>query len=285
MANSSHLPVAGLAGSAPLHVVVRFTTSIPDLYLNVEDPNKTTVVSLKYQIRSKLEAPTSRCRLRLIYGGKILQDTSILSSVLKVPAPPPRDDPKGKGKAVEVQPRVYVNCSIGDPLTEEELDAEASAALAHKGVDSDSSRSSLEKELHSAPAVSTTAAPTGFDRLLSAGFTPAEVGQLRLQFLSIRSAAYTPDTMPSPTTMRRLEDEWIDDNGATARGGTSTVETDVAAGAIDDLIWGLVIGFMWPLGAMGWLVREQGVWSARRQTAVWSGFMLSLVFGLMKLLG
>lgn len=284
MASSTLFPGSGSSGNV-LHITIRFTTSIPDLSLDIETPGRTTVVFLKHLIRTKLEPPTSSHRLRLIYSGKILQDAAFLPTVLKVPPPPPRDDPKGKGKAPEVQPRVYVNCSIGDPLSTEELEAEATAALTSTSKPDDPSTRSQDGEQASSPATTTTPAPRGFDRLLSTGFTPAEVGQLRLQFLSIRAAAYTPDTMPSPDTLRRMEDEWIDDNGATAGGGANAVETDVAAGAIDDLLWGLVIGFMWPLGAMGWLVKEQGVWSARRQTAVWSGFMLSLAFGIMNLLG
>lgn len=78
-----------------------------------------------------------------------------------------------------------------------------------------------------------------------------------------------------------MEDAWIDDNGAT---GGNEADADMAVGAIDDLLIGHIIGFLWPLGAMGWLIREQGVWSARRQTAVWSGFMLCLAFGFMNVL-
>lgn len=83
--------------------------------------------------------------------------------------------------------------------------------------------------------------------------------------------------------MRRMEDAWIDDNGATTAGG-SMAESELTGGALDDLLWGHVIGFMWPLGAMAWLSREEGVWSERRQTAVWSGFMLCLMFGVMSFL-
>ena len=66
-----------------------------------------------------------------------------------------------------------------------------------------------------------TTAPTlrGFDRLLSGGFSPAEVNQLRLQFLTIQSNIHTPDTMPSPNTLRRMEDAWIDDNAGQASMG------------------------------------------------------------------
>jgi len=30
------------------------------------------------------------------------------------------------------------------------------------------------------------------------------------------------------------------------------------------LIWGNLMGFFWPVGAMFWLMREEGVWSGGR---------------------
>jgi hypothetical protein len=112
-----------VASSNALHLTIRFTTSIPDLHLDIADPKHTTVIALKHLLRSRLEAPTSQHRLRFIHGGKLLKDDDILYAVLKVPAPPPRaPDPKGRGKAVEpLLQRVYINCSIGDALTPSEL--------------------------------------------------------------------------------------------------------------------------------------------------------------------
>lgn len=198
---------------------------------------------------------------------------------------------KGKGKAIlapEIQ-RVYINCSIGDELSEEELQAEEAAARLDEERNAGdgeivAGRSDGEALTH--PTTTTLPAPRGFDRLLDTGFTAAEVGQLRLQFRTIRAAGYTPDTMPSPDALRRMEDEWIDNNGAMgAGGGGSEAEAEVAAGAVDDLIVGLVIGFMWPIGVMCWAIREEGIWSPRRQVAVWSGFMTAVVFGCMSYLG
>lgn len=272
----------------PLRVTVRFTTSIPDLLLDIPDPNETTVIALKHLIRSKLEAPTSKHRFRLIHSGKLLKDDDVLSAVLKIPAPPPRAaDPKGKGKAVEPPPpRVYINCSIGDVLDAAELSAEALAATAssqktkkERDVSSDRKDGSISQ--------STAPAPRGFDRLLSGGFTPAEVNQLRLQFLSIQSNIHTPDTMPSPETLRHMEDAWIDDNagntGAGAgEGGFDFGDDGLGGGALDDLLWGNIMGFLWPLGCIGWIIREGGVWSRRRQIAVFTGFVLSLTFGMLR---
>lgn len=274
----------------PLLLTVRFTTSIPDLLLDIANPNHTSVVALKHLVRSKLDPPTSKHRFRLIHGGKLLKDDDLLSAVLKIPSAPPRAlDPKGKGKAVEEPPaRVYINCSIGDELTSAELSAEALAATVS------SNKSRKERELTSDPRPSatestTTPAPRGFDRLLSGGFTPAEVNQLRLQFLSIQSSIHTPDTMPSPSTLRQMEDAWIDDNAgntgpSAGEGGFDFGDDGLGGGALDDLLWGNMMGFLWPLGCVGWIIREGGVWSRRRQIAVFTGFVLSITFGMLRVI-
>ena len=272
---------------APLHITIRFTTSIPDLPLDIFDADETTVIALKHLIRLKLGAPTSQHRFRFIHGGKLLKDEDVLSAVLKIPSAPPRAaDPKGKGKAVEPPPpRVYINCSIGDVLSPEELSAEAVAAIASSNK-SKTAVKNVPKNGASTQPSSTTPAPRGFDRLLLGGFTPAEVNQLRLQFLSIQSNIHTPDTMPSPSTLRRMEDAWIDDNAGNAGGGAANggfdFGDDLAGGALDDLLWGNIMGFLWPLGCLGWAIREGGVWSRRRQMAVFTGFVLSLTFGMLR---
>ncbi|PMD23858.1 hypothetical protein NA56DRAFT_567801 [Hyaloscypha hepaticicola] len=253
----------------PLHITVRFTTSIPDLLLDIPEPDETTVIALRHLIRSKLDPPTSQHRFRFIHSGKLLKDDDILSSVLKIPSPPPpTPDPKGKGKAVEPPPpRVYINCSIGDVLTSSELAAEAVAATASSKKSKKNGRS--------------------FARLLTAGFTAAEVNQLRLQFRSIQSNIHTPETMPSPNTLLRMEDAWIDDNAGNAgagagNGGFDFGDDGLGGGALDDLLWGNIMGFLWPLGCIGWLIREGGVWSRRRQIAVFTGFVLSITFGMLR---
>lgn len=274
-----------------LHITVRFTTSIPDLLLDIPEPDETTVIALKHLIRSKLDSPTSQHRFRFIHSGKLLKDDDILSAVLKIPSPPPRaPDPNGKGKAVEPPPpRVYINCSIGDVLTSSELSAEALAATASTKKSKKTSRSEAGNggSVQSATPTTTTPAPRGFTRLLTAGFSTAEVNQLRLQFRSIQSNIHTPDTMPSPNTLLRMEDAWIDDNAGNAgtgagNGGFDFGEDGLSGGSLDDLLWGNVMGFLWPLGCIGWLIREGGVWSRRRQIAVFTGFVLSLTFGMLR---
>ncbi|KAK7978560.1 DSC E3 ubiquitin ligase complex subunit 3 [Apiospora saccharicola] len=314
----------------PLSLTIRFSASIPDLDLEIPHPSQTTVISLKHLIRGRLAEPNSQRRLRFIQGGRILPDTAALSAVLRAPppAPPSRYDEyeslvasgasgaddargKGKGKNIPNRPpppqRIYVNCSIGDSLTNSELEAEAKAALVPVAPPS----SPLLRPTSPAPPTpnssGTTAnngqsnqnqtTPRGFDRLLNAGFTPAEVNQLRLQFRSIHASRYTPDTLPSPDSFRRMEDSWIDDNGAAAMpttasntggGGAGGLDGEEngnnagLAGHLDALVWGVMTGFMWPLGSFGWLVRQHGIHSDRWKFMVCVGVFFSFLIGIVR---
>ncbi|KAI5864326.1 DUF2407 C-terminal domain-containing protein [Durotheca rogersii] len=219
------------------------------------------------------------------------------------------DGRSGKGKSVLGRPdppqRIYVNCSIGDSLTSAELEAEANAAAAAAAALPSSIAASAaptsanaapydaQHHHHHTPPASTSAAPRGFDRLLSAGFTAAEVNQLRLQFRSIHASRYTPDTLPSPDSFRRMEDAWIDDNGASvpsagaavgaADGGAGTDSDDVGLAAlVDVMIRGVVTGFVWPLGSAGWLVREEGMASGRWRFMVGVGIIFSVLIGVIR---
>jgi hypothetical protein len=212
-----------------------------------------------------------------------------------------------------------VNCSIGDVLTDAELAAEARTAetpVSEAGAGRAGQETSSRARGADLAAESETAAgdggvarrrrvaaalnaPRGFDRYLSAGFTPAEVNQLRLQFASIQATRYTRDTMPSPDTMRSMEDAWIDNNaglpGAGGGGGggpgagdegTSGPGDDAVgvSGLLDVLVKGMVIGFMWPLGTVGWLIREEALLSRRSQVFAFFGFILSLTIGTIRAL-
>jgi hypothetical protein len=84
-----------------------------------------------------------------------------------------------------------------------------------------------------------------------------------------------------------MEDAWIDDNAGNAgagagAGGFDFGDDGLGGGALDDLLWGNIMGFLWPLGCVGWLIREEGVWSRRRKIAVFTGFVLSLTFGMLR---
>ncbi|GAP85538.2 putative membrane protein [Rosellinia necatrix] len=237
---------------------------------------------------------------------------------------------KGKGKSVpgrpEPAPRIYVNCSIGDELSTAELEREAQAAalppptssFPHHHHPPAITTATTTTTSSSSPgpdpsAVTTSAAPRGFDRLLSAGFTASEVSQLRLQFRGIHAARYTPDTLPSPDGFRRMEDAWIDDNGAAvpaaaaattgaAHGGggggsgggggggmlgmavvdgTDSDEFGLV-GMVDVLVRGVITGFIWPLGSAGWLMREEGMSSDRWRFMVGVGVVFGILIGLIR---
>lgn len=286
------------SATAPLDVVVRFSTSNPDLILPILNPGTTSALTLKQRIRAQLSAPSSESRLRLIHAGKVISDEHALSKTLhaRVP-PPPRAGEDGKSEKAKGKqplkerveaPRVYVHCSIGDALVPSELAAEAKAAVdaddaLASAVQSDTTTSTHKEH---APASTTTPAPRGFDRLLTAGFTAAEVATLRTQFLAIQAHTHTPDTMPTGHDLLVLEEQWLDSGSNTATAGgeaTGGFGGDDSRG-LDDLIWGNLMGFFWPVGAMFWLMREEGVWSGRRQTAVLAGFIMNLTFGFFRLL-
>ena len=293
-----------MAQDVPLDIVTRFSTSNPDLILTITSPSTTTSLSLKQQIRSQLAAPANTSRLRLIHAGKVLADTSSLAKSLNVTAPPPNprnqdgegkksETAKGKqpireaGKSAVPAVRVYIHCSIGDTLSASDLSAEAKAAEeAEKALSSQSSQPSLNTTTHDAAAASTTTpAPRGFDRLLNTGFTPAEVTALRTQFLAIQSHTHTPDTMPTGPDLLALEERWLDDtpspNNPTDDAGGFGGED---AGGLEDMLWGNLAGFFWPIGAMAWLMREEGVWTRRRQIAVVSGVLVNLTFGFLRVM-
>lgn len=262
----------------PLDITVRFSTSLPDVDIHISSPRNTTVVTLKHILRTRI---SSTSRLRLIYQGRILSDASPLSSALKplpLPPPPPQADPNGKGKAVDRPPaiQVYLNCSIGDELSALELAEERAAA--EKPVDQNAAADEESKPKTSAFARSR---PRGFDRLLQAGFTQSEIATLRTQFASIHTGRFAPDAMPSPDTLRSMEDSWIDSNAGEGPSPGASLDDDNGgmSTVLDVLIKGMMIGFFFPLGSMTWLLR-QGLWGDKWQIFVGSGVMLSLTVGI-----
>ncbi|KAI4135599.1 MAG: hypothetical protein LQ347_000531 [Umbilicaria vellea] len=277
-----------------LHVTIRFTASIPDLQLKIAAPATTTSVALKRQIRSHLPPNLSNKRLRLIYSGKVIPDVATLTNALHLLPPPPfppSNLSKGNGKGISPlarQQTFYIHCSISDGLTTEELAAEAALASSTAPISTQSLLSHDGTPAAAADTTSTTSAPRGFDRLLSAGFTPLEIASLRSQFLAIQAHIHTPDTMPSASELRTLEDRWIDDtNGAApavgSEGGAGLGDdAEGDGGGLDDMLWGNIIGFFWPIGAVLWLLREEGVWSKRRQIAVVTGMLINIAFSVFR---
>ena len=228
----------------------------------------------------------------------------------KIPAPAHSSGPHA--------PRIYIHATLGDALSADELAAEATAA--RRSVEALQSKPSplntTPLDLDTAQPIynandagtgsPTSAAqhimqpsPRGFDRLASAGFSAQEIASLRSQFLAIVAHTHTPDTMPSAVEMRMLEERWLDndasglpfggaseDGGATglAGGGGGGVGEEAGRG-LDDMRWGNVIGFFWPVGAGVWLLREEGVWSKRRQIAVLTGVFINICISVLRAAG
>lgn len=211
-------------------------------------------------------------------------------------------------------PRLYIHCSLSDALSPTELAAEASAALTSdatlarqtttkstKGASASTSSGSGSGSSGSGAAArrdsaATTTAPQGFDRLLGAGFTATEIASLRSQFLTNLSFTHTPDDMPSGAALRALEDRWLDTSAHETAAGdpaatmTTTPEGEngwgagfgVEDGGLDDMLFGYLTGFFWPLAALVWGTREEGVWTRRRQVAVVMGVAVNCVFGFLR---
>ncbi|KAJ9623406.1 hypothetical protein H2203_005665 [Taxawa tesnikishii (nom. ined.)] len=291
-----------MAGAVDL--VIRFTTSIPDLVLHIASPQSISGLSLKRQIRQELPSSVADNRLRLISSGKVLADTTALSKSINIPAPPPRlntdatsSRDKGKSKApLRASPppasvsRVYIHCVIGDALTPEELASEAAAAAVADEALVTKAQPAQPDVAQTEAAINTTtssSAPRGFDRLLSAGFNAAEVATLRTQFLAIQAHTHTPENMPTGDELRALEDRWLDSdaggNTANAGGGADIGGAGSEDGGLEDMLWGNIMGFFWPIAALFWLMREEGVWTRRRQIAVLSGMLVNLTFGFLRL--
>ncbi|KIW35637.1 uncharacterized protein PV07_02322 [Cladophialophora immunda] len=307
-------------------ITIRFSASLPDLLLSIPASLNANTATLKQLIRSRLPDAHAKHRIRLIHAGKALVDDVPLTVSLKrnvsrppsrIGTPGPYDDrpngaaagrpgdgrgENGKGKQPMRDPpsqsRIYIHCSIGDiVLSTAELAAEAAiAATAQPTEGQDGDQAGDPNQQQAAPTTTTTTpAPRGFDRLLNAGFSAAEVQSLRLQFLAIQAHTHTPDTMPSPNTLRNMEDRWLDNStGADGDLGAQTGSTgaagiggedDAQAGALDDIIWGTAMGFFWPIGCLVWGVREEGIWSQRRKMAVIVGFLLNVGLGIIRYTG
>lgn len=95
-----------------------------------------------------------------------------------------------------------------------------------------------------------------------------------------------------------LEERWLDGDASgggmafssSVSGGEDTVARggalgDEDGGGLEDMLWGNVMGFFWPVGAVVWLLREEGLWSKRRQIAVCTGVLVNVAIGVMRVAG
>jgi iron-sulfur cluster assembly protein len=101
--------------------------------------------------------------------------------------------------------------------------------------------------------------------------------------------------MPSGEELRLLEDRWMDE-GSTSDGGQESgalgAGIDAEGGllgsggssGLDDMLWGSMMGFFWPVGCAVWLLREEGIWSWRKGLAVFVGVVVNCGFGAVRVL-
>ncbi|KIV98133.1 hypothetical protein PV10_01813 [Exophiala mesophila] len=318
-----------------IELTIRFSASLPDLHLSIPGSLYANTATLKQLIRSRIPPQYGTRRIRLIYAGKALVDDVPLQVALqgksrvgglgsKVPsrigtpvapyglatgttgkeAGDKGKSPVRESGAAPWENRIYIHCSIGDvELSASDLSDEV--AIAQRGAEQSEQQGAvplptLPQHSSFGPAngvTTTTPAPRGFDRLHSAGFTSAEITSLRLQFLSIQAHTHTPDTMPSPNTLRNMEDQWLDNSSGAGSaldaaggadggaGGGMVADDDGQIGALDDMVWGTVMGFFWPIGCLMWGVREEGIWSQRRKMAVVVGVLLNASLGIIRFTG
>ncbi|KAK4228940.1 DUF2407 C-terminal domain-containing protein [Podospora fimiseda] len=272
----------------PYRIIVKFYPQGSDIEIDIPSPQTTTAVALKHLIRTRLASDAQSPftpKLRLIHGGRDIPDTSLLSTVLKPPPPSNSlDDPKGKTPLGHSHSRILLHCSIGAPLSSSELDEEKRLANTIPSQPSTKTTPPTRQQQHNARHNE----PRGFDRL-APGMSREDIINLRRMFLNHHASRYTPDNMPSPDRMLDLEDAWLDDPSNPAfspsdnnqTGGTENdVEADGWAGNIDNLVIGTSIGFIFPLAAFAWLLRENSIWSKRMQVFVTLGAILSVVIGM-----
>jgi len=293
--------------ASPLSLIVRFSLPIRDLPITIASPSTTTPQALAHlYIRPHLPNIYANCPLRLISSGALLPQKTPLSTSLRLPKsslpPPPKaansnnhadPNPKGKGKAKDEgttlhnKTPIYIHCALTTTttLSPSDLAAEASAA-SPPSPNSPTSPSNAAPPLQSLARVNSVS--QGFDRLASAGLSATEIAALRSQFVAIQAHTHTPDTMPSASELRVLEERWLDSGaydsgtmGGAGAGGGGWEDEGGGAG-LEDMLWGCVMGFFWAVGSLGWLVREEGVWTRRRKVAVVTGVVVNLLVGLLR---
>jgi len=290
-------------------LIIRFASSLPDYSFPISEPHTTTIPALKQKIRTHLPPDQADAGIRLIAGGRVLEETKSIGEALRLPQIhqrhndlPTSKQRTGKGKAKLTPPplqTIYIHAALSTPLSPASLAAEADLALLPaESLLPPPAAHFAQPSSSSTITAAAAAAPLGFDRLT--GFSTTDIASLRAQFRAQIAARHTPDTMPNDAALRALEERWLDggnnnnnntnNNNNSMIGSTTTGEVagigeeDDNAAALDDALWGAVTGFFWPLGALSWGLREEGVWSRRRQLGVLVGVATNLGFGVLKFL-
>ncbi|GAA5894533.1 hypothetical protein JCM5296_005122 [Sporobolomyces johnsonii] len=166
---------------------------------------------------------------------------------------------KGKGKAgertgavgSEEDARVWLHCSVGEAMDDEEVEGE-----------------------NSQPSAQITPLQ-GFDRLRDAGFSEEEIETMRAEFRETRQAAAEDDD----EHQRALEEQWM--SGMT--GQEEATADSSGTGHYVTLLKGVCVGFFMPFLPL-FFFRTQ-IFSRRMQMAIVVGIIINLGFGLLRILG
>lgn len=180
--------------------VVRYANGLRDTIIEV-DLHDDVVCNLptsyiRKHIRDSYPEFANR-RLKLLHNGRVLQPHTNFSKEIAYLSKnlDDDDDDNNDDKANEettqssdVPVKIYFHCIVGEELTPHELEKEEA----------------LDKQ----PFRSTTEGPKGFNRLLSQGFSPTDIQDLRNQFIRLHGSNLPANA--NADQIYQLEDRWID---------------------------------------------------------------------------
>ncbi|BGP05876.1 DSC E3 ubiquitin ligase complex subunit 3 [Rhodotorula toruloides] len=161
-----------------------------------------------------------------------------------------REDERGTGEDEVEEEQIWLHCSVGEPIEDEEPTEEK---------DQTAQITPLQ----------------GFDRLRDAGFSEQDIENLRAEFRDSRQTEADDEEH-----QRALEEQWM--SGMT--GQEEAVAGDSAGtGHYYSLLKGVCIGFFVPFLPL-FFFRTQ-IFTRRMQIAVILGIVVNLGFGILRLLG
>ncbi|BFZ64458.1 hypothetical protein YB2330_005604 [Saitoella coloradoensis] len=297
--NAQYIPLQTLnpsRGSAPtppsqVHLTIRFAGTIPQPPdLNVELLPSAVIKTVKQKIREQ-RPEFGRRRLRLIHSGRVLRDSGSIQTELRLSTKKTTRSTVEE-EDVEVESGAVMHCSVGDEATREELEAEARPVTAD----------GEESETPTGP--STLPLPTGFDRLRNAGFSDADIANLRAQFHRLQGGGGVgdgeeEDNEAAQARAREMEERWMDEGANTTVGDAAIATAELGEGMYWDMFKGLMIGFFAvnPFedrvcehgtdkafqGVFAIFLLREGVFNRRTQIAIIAGLLVNLSFGFLRL--
>ncbi|SCZ97409.1 BZ3500_MvSof-1268-A1-R1_Chr4-2g07195 [Microbotryum saponariae] len=187
-------------------------------------------------------------------------------------------DRKGKGKEkdmtlagteAENDKQVWLHCSVGEPMDDEEIDSERiQVGLIWPPFPS---WYELMKRVH---VQTTQITPLqGFDRLRDAGFSEEEIATMRAEFRRNNSAGGDDDEHA-----RALEDQWME--GLTGQNEAAATES-TTEGYWMKMLGGLCVGFFFPF--LPFFFFRTHLFSRTTQMAIVLGVIINVGFAIMRL--